>query len=124
MMLACLASCSESKDEPVSLPYMDIEQIHYNVSAEAQTIDVSVRTNIDLVPKVIQNDDSHMWISITNSPTHTGDKLTYKVMISSNPESVQRNGYVYFEPAPGISIPKDAEMGNNSIIIVQSAANP
>jgi hypothetical protein len=118
-------SCSkDGNDEPAPLPYIVVEQSHYNVSAEAQTIEVHVRTNIDLEPVADQNGDKQSWISISNSPQHTDDMLTYKVMISSNTGGVQREGYVYFEPAPGISIPKDADIGNKAIIIEQAAANP
>jgi len=118
-------SCSkDGNDEPAPLPYIVVEQSHYNVSAEAQTIEVHVRTNIDLEPVADQNGDKQSWISISNSPQHTDDMLTYKVMINNNTGGVQREGYVYFEPAPGISIPKDADIGNKAIIIEQAAANP
>lgn len=124
-MAIAFSSCSkDGNDEPAPLPYIVVEQSHYNVSAEAQTIEVHVRTNIDLEPVADQNGDKQSWISISNSPQHTDDMLTYKVMINNNTGGVQREGYVYFEPAPGISIPKDADIGNKAIIIEQAAANP
>ncbi|MBO7418337.1 MAG: BACON domain-containing protein [Bacteroidaceae bacterium] len=118
-------SCSKSNDEPVPepapLPYMEIEKVVYEISAEAQTFEVPVKTNISLRVQLLEG--SIGWISASKTGEE-GDVVTYSVMVKENNGTDAREGVVMFRPVEGTYIPQDAQMGSNTIIIQQDGAKP
>ena len=118
-------SCSKSDDEPTPeptpLPYMEIEKVVYEISAEAQTFDVLIKTNIKLNVKYIE--DSMAWISVSIAKEE-GENVTYAVTVIENKGTDMREGMVVFKPVDGTFIPKDSQMGSNTITILQDGIKP
>lgn len=123
--LCLLISCSKSDDEPTPeptpLPYMEIEKVVYEISAEAQTFDVLIKTNIKLNVKYIE--DSMAWISVSIAKEE-GENVTYAVTVIENKGTDMREGMVVFKPVDGTFIPKDSQMGSNTITILQDGIKP
>ena len=123
--LCLLISCSKSDDKPVPeptpLPYMEIEKVVYEISAEAQTFDVLIKTNIKLNVKYIE--DSMAWISVSKAKEE-GENVTYAVTVIENKGTDMREGMVVFKPVDGTFIPKDSQMGSNTITILQDGIKP
>ena len=120
-------SCSKSDDEPkpepvpAPLPFFGIEQLRYDVSADAQTIEVRIKTNIKI--KDLVDEDCKGWISAVKTG-ETDDAQTFDVAIKENKSGEKRIGYVAFDALePGVSLPEDSETPN-TIIIYQSAPTP
>lgn len=122
----CCFSCNDDKDEPEPKPvpqgFFNIEKVSYDVSAEAQTFDVRIHTNVKASPKVLG--DVSSWVSVGDSQ-QADEYLTYQVSVKENTDSNERKGMVLFTPVPvpGIMI-GSSQIGSNTIIITQASAEP
>ena len=85
------------------LPFFGIEQLRYDVSADAQTIEVRIKTNIKI--KDLVDEDCKGWISAVKIG-ETDDAQTFDVAIKENKSGEKRIGYVAFDALePGVSLP-------------------
>lgn len=118
-------SCSKSNDEPMPEPvpplYMDIEKVVYEISAEAQTFEVPIKTNISLKAQLF--DDGIGWISVSKTKEE-GNVVTFSVTVKENLGTDSREGAVMFKPIEGTFIPKDSQIGSNTITIQQDGTMP
>lgn len=122
-------ACGDDKDEPkieintLEAGFFEIEKVEYQVSAEAQTIDVLIHTNVKASTKVINNVDESIWISIGEAQQSGKDYLKYQVSVKENTENEERTGVIVFTPLP---IPGrmigSSQIGSNTIIIKQAGA--
>lgn len=120
-----LLSCNDNKmDEPEVEPlpkaFFEIEKISYKISAEAQTFDVRIHTNIKAIPKILN--DASTWVSVSVSE-QTDVYLTYQVSVKENTANDEREGMIYFTPVSlsGIMI-DESKLWNNTIVITQAGA--
>lgn len=117
-----LLSCS-NKDEPDVEPlpeaFFEIEEHSFEISAEAQTFDVRIHTNIKASVQILENTGS--WISVSYSG-QKDDYLSYQISVRENTGSSVRIGNVVFTPVlvPGVRITDDSFLGGNTIIITQA----
>lgn len=119
-------SCSDAKDEiepePLQRAFFEIEKVSYEISAEAQSFDVRIHTNVKASPKVLE--DVSSWVNVGISQ-QADEYLTYQVSVKENTDSNERKGMVLFTPVPvpGIMI-GSSQIGSNTIIITQAGAEP
>lgn len=129
VMTLSLSACSDDKDEPefeintLEVGFFEIEKVEYQVSAEEQTIDVLIHTNVKASTKVFNNVDECTWISIGEAQQSGKDYLKYQVSVKENTENEERTGVIVFTPLP---IPGrmigSSQIGSNTIIIKQAGA--
>ncbi|MBQ9884497.1 MAG: BACON domain-containing protein [Bacteroidaceae bacterium] len=114
-------SCS-SDDEPeveqAPMPFLDIEKERYEISSEAQTIDVRVHTNIkDIYLDIIPFADE--WISVSKiQQADENEYFSYQLNVKENTSNSKREGSLKFRPQS--FVPSDVEL-NNFFIIIQDA---
>ena len=114
-------SCS-SDDEPeveqAPMPFLDIEKERYEISSEAQTIDVRVHTNnkdiyLDIIPFADE------WISVSKiQQADENEYFSYQLNVKENTSNSKREGSLKFRPQS--FVPSDVEL-NNFFIIIQDA---
>ncbi len=127
IMTLSLSTCSDDKDEPEVEPlpkaFFEIERYEFKVSAEAQTIDIRIHTNIKASTSILDN--TVTWASIGNLQ-QTDEYLIYQINVKENTDSNERIGYIIFNPVlvPGFRIADDSFKGGNTIIIIQASTEP
>ena len=116
------SACSD-KDEPEVEPlpeaFFKIEEHSFEISAEAQTFDVRIHTNVKASFQILEN--IRTWVSVGFSG-QTDDYLSYQISVRENTESSVRKGNVVFTPVlvPGVRITDESFLGGNTIIITQA----
>lgn len=125
IMLSFLLSCSND-DEPYAEPtpktFFEIEKVSYNVSAEAQTFDVRIHTNIKVNPQVMS--DASTWISVVNPQQSEDEYLIYQLSVKENTDDKERIGNVVFMPVAGTIVTDDSVISGNTVVITQAGATP
>lgn len=117
-------ACSDDDEpevEPTQEAFFDIEKHGYEISSEAQTIEVHIHTNI----KVNQNvsEDARAWISIVGFQ-QTEEYLIYLLSVKENTGSEERTGIVVFTPTAETMITPKSRIGANTIAITQAGTEP
>ena len=122
VMIPIILSCN-SDDEPKPEPksYFHIENAGFKISAEAQTLEIRIHTNINVTTKVLR--DTGNWFSILYAGS-VEDCLNYRVTVNENTSPEERTVQIMFEPAAGTVITPDAEMGGNMVVITQAGGEP
>lgn len=109
----------EPEVEQAPLPFLEVEKERYEISSEAQTIDVRVHTNIkDIYLDIIPFADE--WISIVKIQQADEDEyFTYQLSVKENTGNSKREGSLKFRPK--VVVPPEAEI-NGFFVIIQDAA--
>lgn len=115
------SACSnddEPEVEQAPMPFLDVEKERYEISSEAQTIDVRVHTNIkDIYLDIIPFADE--WISVSKiQQADENEYFSYQLNVKENTSNSKREGSLKFRPQS--FVPSDVEL-NNFFIIIQDA---
>lgn len=129
IMTLGLSACSDDKDEPapevnsITSGFFEIEKHGFEISAEAQILDLIIHTNVKANCQVINGSE---WISLSVPEQSGKEYLTYHVTVKENTGSDKRQGLIVVTAIsiPGIIISKSGISGGNAVIITQAGANP
>ncbi len=118
---ACSSDDKEPKVEPAEKVFLEIEKAGYTINAEAQELEVQIHTNIKVNMSTEYSEGDNGWINIGKVDA-TGEYLTYHLDIKENTKSSQRIGNLIVTPSASQSIPIDAKISGNTIVITQAGA--
>lgn len=118
---ACSSDDEEPEVEPVEKVFLEIEKAGYTINAEAQELEVQIHTNIKVNVSTEYSEGDNGWINIGKADV-AGDYLTYHLYVKENTKSSQRIGNLIVTPSAGQSIPIDAKISGNTIVITQAGA--
>lgn len=125
ILLHSFTACSNDDEpvEPVTEPFFEIEKAGYSISAEAQTIEVRIHTNIKVNVSIEYSEEDKGWFNV-GKVEEAGEYLIYELNVKENTKSSQRMGYVVFTPTAGTVIPIDTKISGRTIVITQAGIEP